>query len=413
MTAHGAARARHAFASVCCAALLCISAARAHELTPALPQTIHLGKPPGNAPLRGVDWGRSRRADALPPADAQVLWQRKLPGGLSANLVVDAAGRVFASTQGRVLQLGADGRDEYTRHTEFAAAAAVALLADGQRAVLSREGGVWSWSERGESRFMIDLRVPPGWTRGELLSLPEGGLLASLGAWLFRISARGELEGYTQLAEPVAETLISAGQTWIVGERGSVLRWDGRSAPVTLGDLGGRVSTAALRAPGRLLAVVDGHELREWSLATSERVLLARSEGAGDAGRLSVSSAERLLWLGANGVLTVVSPHARTGSEATSEAQRLSAGPGELLSGPDGSLLWLLPNAPLELRRDAGEGRVFSEIRCAQPASLLPAGTGRVVAACRSGQIWLVGPSAPPQTDPAPAAGDQPSPPPQ
>ncbi|MEO8179187.1 MAG: hypothetical protein ABI895_10180 [Deltaproteobacteria bacterium] len=365
-------------------------------LTPVLPHTIHRGKPPGAAALRGVDWSRARHGELPAPEGLAVLWQRRIAGGLSGDVLVDDAGRIFATGQGRVLQLGADGREQYLRRAEFSSAVASALLADGQRVVLAREGTLAAWSVDGDLAFRVELQVPAGWTRGDLLPLPEGSVLVSTGTWLLLVSARGRIEGYTQLKEAAAETLVSAGQTWILTERGDVLTWDGRSPPVKQGSLDGRASTGAVRAPGQLLAVLDGRELVEWSLTTGQRRSLAHLEGAGASARLSVPSSSLVHILGANGALFSV-PVAATGNADTPpEPQQLPAGPGELVSSADGGLAWFVSNAPLTLQRRNGVTQSLAEVVCAQPSSLMPAGSGRLLAACRSGQLWLIGPSAPP-----------------
>jgi hypothetical protein len=364
------------------------------RLTPVLPLTIHRGKPPGAAALRGVDWSRARRAELPAPEGLAVLWQRRIAGGLSGDVLVDDTGRIFATGQGRVLQLGADGREQYLRHAEFSSAVSSALLADGQRVVLSREGTLSAWSADGDPAFRVELQVPSGWSRGDLLPLPEGSLLVSTGAWLLWVSARGRVEGYTHLKEAVAETLVSAGQNWILTERGDVLTWNGRSPPVKQGSLDGTVSAAAVLGAGELLAVLGGNELVEWSFTTGQRRSLAHLGGAGASARLSVPRSSLVLVLGASGSLFSV-PVAATGeAETPLESERLPVGSGELISSADGILAWLVSNAPLTVQRGDGARHALSEVVCAQPSSLVPAGSGRLLAACRSGELWLIGPSA-------------------
>jgi len=364
-------------------------------LTPALPHAIHRGKPPGAAALRGVDWSRARRAPLPPPEGMAVRWQRRIAGGLSGDVLVDDDGRIFATGQGRVLQLDAEGREQYLRRAEFSSAVASALLADGQRVVLAREGTLEAWSADGAPSFHVELQIPAGWTRGALLPLPEGNVLVSAGAWLLLLSARGNVEGYTHLKEAVAETLVSAGQTWILTEHGDVLSWDGRSGPAKRGSFDARVSSAAVRAPGQLLAILDGRELAEWSLATGQRRSLARLEGVGASGRLSVPTRTLVHILGTSGALFSVLLDATGDAEAPPETQQLPTGPGELVSSADGVLAWFVSNAPLTLQRRDGVPHSLNEVVCAQPSSLMPAGSGRLLAACRSGQLWLIGRPAP------------------
>ena len=80
---------------------LCAAGGRAEPLTPALPQTIQRGKPPGLTIARGGDGSRARRAELPAPAEATVLWQRRVPGGLSGDVLVDADGNVTAHSSSR------------------------------------------------------------------------------------------------------------------------------------------------------------------------------------------------------------------------------------------------------------------------------------------------------------------------
>jgi hypothetical protein len=369
---------------------LCAAGARAEPLTSALPQTIQRGKPPGAAITRGGDGSRSRSAELPAPGEAGVLWQRRIPGGLSGDVLVDEDGNVFVTGQGRVVQLSADGRHEFTRRAEFSSAAASALLSDGQRVVLGRDGDLAAWSARGRATFQLALPVPPGSARGALLPLPEGCVLVSAGTWLLQISARGRLEGYAQLAAPVAETLIDGDRTWIISESGDVLSWDGHSPPAQRGSFAGQVSAAALRAPGQVLALVNGNELAQWSLGSGPPSTLAKLDGLGNAARASVPTSALVHVLGTSGTFLSL---ALEGAEAelAPEGRRLPPGAGELLSSPTTVALFVA-NTPLILRQQGAE-QVASEVVCAQPMSLVPAGGRRLVAACRSGQIWLIGPA--------------------
>jgi hypothetical protein len=367
------------------------ASAAAEQLTPALPQTIQRGKPPGVAIAGGGDGSRARRAELPAPAEAAVLWQRRIPGGLSGDVLVDDAGSVFVAGQGRVVQLSADGRYEFTRRAEFSSAAACALLSDGQRAVLGRDGALAAWSARGRSTFQLALPVPAGWARGDLLPLPEGSVLVSAGAWLLQISARGELEGYAQLAAPVAETLVDGDRTWIISEAGDLFSWDGHSPPVQRGSFAGQVSAAALRAPGQVLALVNGNELAQWSLGSAQRSTLGKLDGLGSGARTSVPTGALVHVLGSSGSLFSLVLEASQGGPSTVEARRLPPGGGELLSSAT-TVACFISNTPLRLRQQGAE-RASSDVVCAQPLSLVPAGGQRIVAACRSGQLWLIGPA--------------------
>ena len=299
-------------------------------------------------------------------------------------------GNVFVAGQGRVVQLGADGRYDFTRRAEFPSAAASALLSDGQRVVLGRDGGLAAWSARGRPTFQLQLPVPPGWARGDLLPLPEGSVLVSAGAWLLKISAQGELAGYAQLAAPVAETLVDGDRAWIISEAGDLFIWDGHGPPAQHGSLVGPVSAAAMRAPGQVLALVNGNELAQWSSSSGQRTTLARLDGLGNAVRMSVPTSALVHVLGASSLVSLNMARAE-GGESAPESRHLPAGAGELLSSPT-TVAWFVANTALTLRESSAE-QALSDVVCAQPSSLVSVSSQRFIAACRSGQLWLIGPA--------------------
>jgi hypothetical protein len=217
-------------------------------------------------------------------------------------------------------------------------------------------------------------------------------VLVSAGAWVLQISARGELAGYAQLPAPVAETLVDGDRTWIISEPGDVFSWDGHSPPVQRGSFAGHISAAAMRAQGQLLALVNGDELAQWSVVSGQRSTLGKLDGLGAAARASVPTSGSIHVLGTSGSLLSLDLAAAEGGASAPESRRLPPGAGELLSSPT-TVAWFIANTPLALRRQSAE-RAWSEVVCAQPLSLVPAGGQRFIAACRSGQLWLIGPVA-------------------
>jgi hypothetical protein len=67
----------------------------------------------------------------------------------------------------------------------------------------------------------------------------------------------------------------------------------------------------------------------------------------------------------------------------------------QLLVDGAGVVAWWASEVSLRIETAPGVGRELSDVRCTIPASLAPAGHGRLVAACGSGVIWLIGPEAP------------------
>jgi hypothetical protein len=381
------------FRAVC--TWLSLASSASADLATTRPQVFHRGPPPGAAVTNGVDWTRSSCASKLPePETATVLWQQHLAGGLSSNLLVDSEGHIWSAGFGRVTQLRSDGSSEYSVPAAFSSALANTLLSDGTRVLLAREGALWAWSARGALRFQLSLGAGRNFTRASLLPLPNGAVLASVGSWLFQIGADGAREADAHLSEEAAATYVDAGGAWIVGAGGTIWSWDGREAPVARGALDGAVSAAVRGDPGHLLAIVAGRELVEWTLGASRAVPLASLPDPGPWPRIAISPAPCISVLGLGGVVSSAQPDQPLRSSSPEHhATPAAPHPGELLSATDGELAWLAPGMPLTLEH-SGHTRVIEGVSCAQPASLAPAGSGRVVAGCKSGQIWLIGPSA-------------------
>jgi hypothetical protein len=377
------------------AAWLTLASLASADFTTTRPQIIRRGPPLGAAVTSGVDWTRSNCTSMLPePETAAVLWQQRLPGGLSGNLLVDAAGRIWGAGLGRVTQLAPDGTGEYSVPAEFSSALTTTLLNDGTRVLLAREGALWAWSARGAPRFQLNLGVGRNFSRASLLPLPSGALLASVGGWLFEIDSDGALQAHARLSEEAAATYADAGHAWIVGVAGTIWSWNGRSAPVERGGLARGVSAAARGAPGHLFAVVASRELIEWTRGASSVVALGSLQDPGPWPRIAVSPT-RVSVLGLGGVISTLEgeqPLHTSGAEGAGSVP-VPAHPGEVLVSSEGGVARLAPGLPLALEY-AGHSRVVEGVNCAQPASLVPAGSGRIGASCKSGQIWLIGPRA-------------------
>ena len=373
------------------ALLLLISAeVGASELVASLPQTLYRGAPRGYTTMVGGDWTRAYRAAELPaPEAARALWRAQVPGGISCNLLVDSTGSIFAAGLGQITQISADGKREYSQRANFSNAMAAALLASGERVVLTREGRLLAWNRVGTPGFNIELSTPRRWSHGGLLPLPDGGVLVSTGPWLLRLGDDGQARGHARLRFPITQTLIADDRIIIIDETGDALEWDGYSPPLHRGSFGGRVTTAAVGAPTTLVALVGSRSLIELALLTGTTRRLTHHDGPALLPVLSTPAPGRVHVIRSDGALLALGPERPAASpnggapvEAPSEAQ--------LLGSPEGTLAWFAANTPLELQSPSSE-RQLPEAQCAQPVSLVFAGPGRVAAGCRTGQLWLIG----------------------
>jgi hypothetical protein len=361
------------------------------DLVTAQPHAFVLGPSRGHATAAGVDPEYSRHATELPAIDtARVVWRRQIPGGIGCNILVDSGGRVFAAGLGRVTQLGPDGALQYSQGEGFSGAVAAALLADGTRAVLTREGSVIGWSPSGAVAFELALEVPAAPSTSSLLPLPDGGALASVGVWLFEIGATRSVSAYAVLAAPAQHTLLAGARAIVIDEQGRVFEWDRREPMRALGSFGSTIAAALVDA-GSLIALSSRRSVLGMARPDGDVREMARLDAPGVAPVLGRFGTGRWALMKHDGTWFSlerdVAPHAlalRPNPVGLSDI--------ELLVDTAGAVAWWASETPLRLETAPGAGRELSDVRCTVPASLVPAGPGRLVAACGSGLIWLVGP---------------------
>ena len=364
--------------------------ALAAELVSAAPHTLYVGTPRGYATAPHVDAARTRHSPGLPaPDDAHIAWRRQIPGGIGGNVVVDDAGRIFAAGLSRVTQLGADGTLQFTEPAPFSTAVAAALLSDGSRALLTRDGHVMGWSESGAPAFDVLLSAPPPSAQSTLLPLPDGGLLIAVGAWLFELDATRTLRVHAALPAAVDHTLLLGTRALAVDEQGSLFEWDRSEQPRALGAFGAPAS-AVLADGGVVVALTAKQTLERLDPSSGVRGELARLD-PGTAPLLALVEHERWLAMRSDGTWLVAEPGAKVPGAGSPQTGINQA---DALVDPPGRVAWWAANAPLHLETAPGVGRELPEVRCAVPAGLVPAGPSQLVAACGSGLIWLVGPTS-------------------
>lgn len=365
------------------------------DLVTARPHTFVLGPSRGSAIAPGVDPAHSRQATELPAVDtARVSWRRHIPGGIGCNVLVDAEGRIFVAGLGRVTQLGPDGALQFSQSERFSGAVAAALLADGTRAVLTREGSLFGWSPSGAIAFELALDVPAAPSTSSLLPLPDGGALASVGAWLFEIDATRSVSAHAVLAAAAQHTLLAGTRAIVIDEQGRVFEWDRREPLRSIGSFGSPIAAALVDADS-LIALSSRRTLQRMGRSDGRVHELARFDATGVSPLLGRIAAGRWALMKHDGTWFSlerdVAPHAPAMRPDPAGLSDI-----DLLLDAAGIVAWWASEAPLRLETAPGVGRELSDVRCTVPASLVPAGAGRLVAACSSGLIWLVGPEPAP-----------------
>jgi hypothetical protein len=354
-----------------------------------------VGAPRGHAVAPAVDTAGSRHAAALPVEAAKLAWRRNVPGGIATNLLVDSDARIFAVGPGRITQLGADGALHYSQSGGFSSAVAAALLADGSRAALTRESRVLGWAASGGLVFDVGLEAPPPQSSSSLLPLPDGGVLASVGEWLFEIDATRVVRSFARLPASIQHAFVVAGRALVVDEQGRAFEWDRRELPRHVGTFGAPL-TAALVDASSLLGLTLRRSVERLDRSDGSVRELMRIEPPGAVPLLGAIDAERTVIMKADGTWFALGAEAPA-SVAPQRGMPIAPAHVLLLADSTGAVAWWASDVPLHLETASGIGRELADVRCAAPISLVPAGRSRVVAACSSGVVWLIGPDAAPE----------------
>jgi len=387
-----------ALASGALATLLALSSDAA-DVSTSLSHGFWLGAPRGSANTREVDASGSRHAASLPePEAARVAWQRRIAGGASGNVLVDANGAIFVPGVRHMTELAADGSLRHELSAPSSTSLVAALLADGTRVVLTREGRLLGWSEAGASTLLVDLPAPPPSPSSALVPLDDGGLLVAIGRWLFAFDASRGAPLHTSIPTAVAFARQVGPYLLIVDERGRVFEWRRGRPPRDVGELSAPASAALADGPS-LIAITSARTLESLDPTTGRRSELARFDAPGPLPLIAMSEPGAWITLGAEG--DWIKLGASFSAAATRGSPKRDGGTvrdAQLLVDAEGKVAHWAANRPLSLSTAQGVARELGDVRCADPVALAPAGTGRLVAVCGSGAVWLIEAAAAPET---------------
>jgi hypothetical protein len=388
--------------------------ARAAGVDPASPLTLIVGPAPGFSPMARVDGQRRGQSAAPIPSHPRTLWRRTVRGGLDATPVaVDARGSVVAASfhTAEIVQFSADGTEMWRRPTGLAPSiSGVVLLNDGTRMAVTGAGEAIGFSPTGALRFRAAVDLLERTSRIGLLPLEEGGVALAAGAEVIALDAEGHASFRVRLPERIQGPLLATRRGLVATTQTGTVYQIHPSFITSLGDLGGDPGEAgASTADGtRLLAVVDGQRVvgmnlangvveTRWSLPDHS---LLGPVGLGPDGALVASTtAGALLWLAEAG-----GPPTRAAADPRPmqppDAGRTDvAAPDESpppLSDTQGRIAWARAGGRLGIIAPDGAVKIVDEPICASPVALVSAGPRRLVVACRTGSMVMLGDEAAP-----------------
>lgn len=380
--------------------------AAAQRLDPNLPARITVGPSPGQCPMGRVNPSRTGQVVELPDTPNE-LWHRRVRGGMALPVATDEHGAVIiAASVAELVQVGPDGTEQWHRKLGMSIASTEpVILSDGTRVVLTSLGQVWGYDPAGNLRLRADLGGFGTDPRTSPLPRDDGSVVVAVGSHLVTLDARGGIVAEADVGQRVVGALVGDGDGVLATtEMGEVHRWASPLPPRRIGTFRGIVREGAARTQERtLLAVVDMQRLMSMDLvsgATTTRFSLFGLEGPPTVGAKGLAHVATT-----DGHLLTVSP---AGEE---RRVRLDPLPDTPLDADGGvAVPSYAPASPAVLVDEAGrvafartDGRVgvvsangqvrlTSKRSCGTPISLTPAGKGKFVVACRTGDLYLYGP---------------------
>ncbi|MBW2456771.1 MAG: PQQ-binding-like beta-propeller repeat protein [Deltaproteobacteria bacterium] len=388
-------------------------AERAHTVKPA---TIVVGMPPGFAPTHRLDPGRKGQAVSALPSAPRQLWERPLAGGLEQPPLVDAKGGLIAAltTPDLVCLDAADGRQLWrTRTGSEPAVVPPVITSDGSIAVVSEDGTLWLVSAGGRVRFGAGLGLRTKKAQATPLARDDGSLVVAGENGLVHVASDGTVLARTRItARPVGGLIPWRRGVLVTTHGGDVYLWRAPATPRKVGAFGGQLEGGGtLVGPRTLVGVVEQQRVVALDLVTGSATLLAggddplvQFEGPASldfAGLLLVTSvAGELFGIDPQGVLVRRLALERLpmffGADGGAPLPSIFRRPGGYSSPPlvvdsSGRIGFVRSSGKVGVIDSKGSVATVNQRFCARPLAVLPAGTGRIIVACKSGLVALYG----------------------
>lgn len=377
------------------AVTLAAATAFGEQRDPTIPQVVIVGPPPGAAPMARIDARRSGRSRTpLPVGAARIRWRLRLSGLIRDVAIGDRGAVATATIDGSLVAVSAIGRFQWTRRLGAAVLAGPVLTSNGAHIVVTADGGVVAVGPNGSAQWTRSISAQSSLSAPSPLPDDDGGVIVAFGDRLVRLEQDGEISAAATVSEPV-RCLTGGGSIYAVSDVGSVFRWSPPDAPTLIGRYSAAPSGEVTYANGSLVAVINHQRLESLSVDSGARRVLAESALSDNI--VVLPSGSEVAVAGLDGMLIRLNLSSSTIATAPipsgpSSFGKPSAAATMLLaiSDPAGNVA-VSGSKGLAMLDDKGPAAWLELPDCGEPVALLPHSAGRVVVACQSGLLMLIG----------------------
>ena len=364
----------------------------------------------GYAASERVDAQRSGRSRTPLPTHPVEVWKKQISGGLEHAPVVDGEGAIVCGgLSPEIVKFAADGRELWRRTIGGAPIAASPVLSGASDVlVVTTSGQLVGLSGSGTVRFSSSLGVRGKDIDVTPVATDDGGIVVAANRELIASFADGRLRARADLPGRATGALLGTPEGIVATlESGAVVVFRPPLAPRIAGDFGGPVRRGAVVADARtLVAIVDGRRLVAldlksstlrtlWSTPSTTDLIDAPPTLLGDGTLLITTYGGLLLGIDRSGHEVRRSVVDRWIVGTRSDAGFVSGidlkpSPPSV-SDEGGRIVFARILGRLGVVSSEGALHVVTDRVCGSPLSVLPAGPGRFMIACRDGAIAVYG----------------------
>ncbi|HYQ40848.1 MAG TPA: PQQ-binding-like beta-propeller repeat protein [Polyangiaceae bacterium] len=365
-------------------------------------QRIVVGQSAALAACEGIDASNGNRARADFPAQPEVTFRTRVPGGIGQAPASDAQGNlIIVHSEPRVSKLDAKGRMLWSERLTSEASSAPVLTSAGTILIVTRDGEALFYSSAG--KLQARRALPLGDPRRRSLTIPSdsGGAWLASGGELFELDERGALVRTLRASGNLSSIAETSGVLVAVSDNGNVQAARTTGDLEQLGSFGGKVPEGAAVGAGRLFAVVDGHKWSSLDLQTGRASILANDPNLPLSGPVALLTPPSAALIAGGGFISIRgSDGAEVGRAALSAVGQgvdVALGPlrpALVISDRRGTLAAVQSGIDALVLRAGGNALRFEETSCLDPFRPTPT-KGAIVFACRSGQLFGVSDKAP------------------
>ena len=364
--------------------------------------TFVLGRGTAFAAAEGLNASNDNRAPLRLPGHVALTLRARIPGGIGQAPVSDEAGALFiVHGEPRLSKLDAKARIQWSQRLPSEASCSPVLLSGGSLLVLTRNAQALLVLADGRPQRTVTLDLADPRKRTVAIPTANGGALLASGRDLIQLDANAEILRQSRLGSSVSSLAEAGSDAIAILENGTVEVAHAAGDFERVGSFSGTVPDGAAVDGRQVVALVDSHKLQRLDRVSGALLTLVEEPSVGLSGPLALLGAGGSAWVIEGGFVSVRN---RSGAEIlrvpvgmpgqTSDPALRGVPPARLIADDAGAIAAVRGGTDAVVVSANGAIERLDGTACLEPFRPTPTRSGLVLS-CRSGQLFVVGGSAP------------------